>query len=298
MISIFLTFLAATSGAISNLILRVGSGTKDSSTFYLWCFYFSSFAFSFFIFPQLGKTEFNGIIFGIGCLVGFCTFGVMIYTAQALQTGPAGLTFAFQNASAVFPGLILFLLFGYHFGFSFSLFQLGGLMLVLMGMFYGTKKSSSLPSSNPSFIWLKYALACFFFQVCVLTLIQGRALLFHETFLGEGWLTEGSDGWFMPGQFGTAFLLQTLWLLRKKGSYPVRVGLYGFLGGGVNLVCTFLLLVATRKALPSYQVMLFPFFSVAIIILCNIWATLLYKEPFNFGTNGICTAGILLGTLG
>ena len=43
---------------------------------------------------------------------------MMLLTTRALQNGPAGLTFAFQNPSAVFPGMILFILFGIRYGLS------------------------------------------------------------------------------------------------------------------------------------------------------------------------------------
>jgi len=223
----------------------------------------------------------------------------MLFTFQALRKGPAGLTFAFQNASAVFPGIFLFLIFGLEFGFAFSYFQLLGMVLVLVGLFLGVRGKNENSGSPPiSKTWIKYAIACLLIQILALTCIQGRCVLFAEEKLN--WFSslavlEADDIWFMPGQFGATVILQGVifgWEKRKLKSKEVA---FGSLSGFANCICTGLLLAATKLASPSEQGILFPIFAVSTIVLCNLWARVLYQEKFNYTANGICALGIFVG---
>ncbi len=302
MSSLVFVFLAAGSAALSNLFFRknfTASTKVYTSNGYLLVFYFFAFILSFFIYPNLWTTNINFTVVLIGGCVGFLNVALMIITGRALQKGPAGLTFAFQNASAVFPGLILFSLFDSSFGFSCSNLQLVGMVLVILGLFLGAKKESS--DSIVYLKWLKYALICFIVQILALTLIQGRCVLFEEDKL-EGILayfafTETDDIWFMPGQFGVALVLQSLIFLKEKRKLQSSEMICGSLGGFANFGSTCLLLLATKLALPWEKCILFPCFSVATIILCNLWANRLYKENFNLGANSICSFGIFLSVL-
>lgn len=221
----------------------------------------------------------------------------MLLTAQALKKGPAGLTFAFQNASAIFPGLILFLLLGSDFGFSCSYFQLTGMVLVLLGLFLGAKKESA-NQSGASSKWLKYALACFIIQILALTFIQARCVLFGcgeiSGLFSDFTFTESDDVWFMPGQFGASFVMQTVIFLREDKRIQASEVIYGSLGGIANFSSTCLLLLATKFALPFEKGILFPCFAVASMILCNLWANRLYNEKFNLKTNALCSFGIFM----
>jgi hypothetical protein len=224
----------------------------------------------------------------------------MLLTAKALKRGPAGLTFAFQNASAVFPGILLFLIFGSDFGFSCSYLQLMGMGLVLFGLFLGARNTST-DNSKATFKWLKYAIGCFIVQIFALCFIQGRCILFDcdesKGFLAHFAVSRAEDVWFMPGLFGMALLLQTILFLRDKRVLQKTEMMYGSLGGFANFASTGLLLVATKFALPFEKGILLPCFSVATIILCNIWANRLYREKFNLGANFICASGIFIGIL-
>lgn len=297
MIALFFSLLAAGFTSLSSLFFRRNAdnlATDGSPNGYLLLFYFISFILSFFFFPELLKFNINYTILIIGACVGFLNSILMLLTSRALKQGPAGLTFAFQNASAIFPGLILFSLLGSDFGFSCSYTQLVGMMLVLLGLFLGAKKEAPQASSR----WLKYALACFSVQIFALTLIQARCLLFSSSdatgFFSDFTLSESDDIWFMPGQFGASFILQSILFLKENKKLQIKEILYGSLGGFTNFGSTGLLLLATKFALPFEKGILFPCFAVASMMLCNFWANRLYKEEFNVKTNALCSFGIFM----
>lgn len=298
--SLVFSLLAAGCTSLSSLLFRKNADNPSpnhSANGYLVLFYLFSFLFSFFFSSEIWKVNVNLIILAIGGCVGLLNSTLMILTSQALKLGPAGLTFAFQNASAVFPGLILFLLLGSDFGFSCSYCQLAGMALVLCGLFLGAKKASA-NHPKASFIWLKYALICFFVQILALTFIQGRCVLFdcNETggIFSDFTIKEAEDVWFMPGQFGVSFVIQTMMFLRENKNFQIKEVVYGSMGGTGNFLSTYLLLLATKLALPFEKGILFPCFAVASMILCNIWANRLYNETFNLKTNVLCTFGIFM----
>jgi hypothetical protein len=297
--SLVFSLLAGTCSSLSSLFFRKNSdysANRSSSSGYLVLFYFISFIFSFIFYPEIWKVKVNFIILSIGICVGLLTSTLMLLTSRALKHGPAGLTFAFQNASAIFPGLILFLVLGIDFGFSCSLIQFSGMLLVLFGLFLGAKKESS-NQRKASSKWLKYALACFITQILALTFIQARCLLFNFKIGGlfsNFTFTEFDDVWFMPGQFGAAFVMQAIIFLRENQRLQKREMIFGCLGGMANFSSTWLLLLATKFALPFEKGILFPCFAVTAMILCNLWANRLYHENFNIRTNTICSFGIFL----
>lgn len=300
--SLLFSFLAASSAAFSNWLFRKNSSAeKNSSSIngYLFCFYFFSFISSLIITPGIWHTPPNITMLSIGGAVGVFNIALMLLTFRALTKGPAGLTFAFQNASAIFPGIILFLFFGLEFGFTCSYSQVLGIVLVVFGLFLGAQsKNQDATSPVASKSWLKYAIACLAVQVIALTCIQGRCVLFEHDKLD--WLTplavlKADDIWFMPGQFGIALLLQTALFGWERRKLKAKEILFGTLAGIANCISTGLLLLATKFALPSEQGILFPLFAVSTIILCNLWATLLYKEKFNYAANGVCALGIFIG---
>lgn len=307
--ALFFVLLAAVCASLSSLAFRKNtdsSVTNQSPNGYLILFYFSSFLLSFLYDPKIWNTNINFTILGIGACVGILSSSLMFLTSKALKQGPAGLIFAFQNASAIFPGLILFLLFGSNFGFSFTLMQLLGIALALFGLFWGarhasdTQYSSSASSTDnrQSIKWLKYTLLCFVVQISALTLIQARCLLFDAQQLGEFFsqlaITEADDVWFMPGLFGAALIIQVIIFFNENKKIQRNEMLYGLYGGFANFSSTCLLLIATKFAGPFEKVMIFPCFAITAMILCNIWANRIYKEKFNFATNFLCSCGIFM----
>lgn len=296
--SLIFSLFAAGFTSLSSLFFRKNADNSIggcSPSGYLIVFYFISFILSFLLYPDIWKVNINWVILAIGGCVGLLSSTLMLLTSRALKQGPAGLTFAFQNVSAIFPGLILFLFLGSDFGFSCSYLQLTGMAIVIFGLFLGARKESTTQASSK---WLKYALACFIIQILALTLIQARCILFDCGQIGgvfsDFTFTEADDVWFMPGQFGLSFIMQAVIFLRENKKFQKNEVIYGSLGGIANFLSTCLLLLATKFALPFEKGILFPCFAVAAMILCNIWANRLYDEKFNFKTNILCSFGIFM----
>lgn len=270
---------------------------NSSASGYLVLFYLASFLFCFILYPDLLSSRPHLIMLSMGACVGILNSVLMFLTARALKRGPAGLTFAFQNASAIFPGLILFGLLGSRFGFNYSYLQVFGIVLALFGLFLGASKATD-HSTRSYAVWLKYALACFILQILALTLIQGRCVLFkcHElgSFCAKLSITEQDDIWFMPGLFGAALLIQLMLFFKEGQGLKKHEMLYGSLGGLANFASTAFLLLATKFALPFEKVIIFPLFAISTMVLCNIWANRLYQEKFHVKQNVLCSLGIFL----
>jgi len=290
MSSLLLAFIASFCASLSNLFFRKGNLVRGcaSPLGYLFFFYFTSFVLSLFIFPEIWEIKVNYPILLLGACVGGLSILVMTLASRAMACGPAGMTFAFQNASAIFPGLVLFLIFGTKGGFACSMFQVLGMALVLTGLFWGAGKLKAKAQ------WLFYAVGCFGAQIAAFSLMQGRCLLFDDS---EFFIKfeQVEDVWFMPGQFGFASLVQLLRILLGKVKIKRGEAGYGLLGGIATCGSTCLLLLSTKYALPIEKGMLFPCFAVGTITLGNIWAYFLYRERFQWVTTLLCSAGILLG---
>jgi hypothetical protein len=356
--ALLICLLAAVFAATANFFFRKSSeaaGAKSNFHFYFLVFYFTSLVMSLALSRSGEPAPFDGVMFCVGCFVGVLNMAMMWLTSRALLAGPSGLTFAFQNASSIFPGLLLFGLFGPHFGFQVSFVQVIGMGLVILGLYVGAAKTATFTNSSQdlgergkagskrsglteegmakamsdeedrsgeaaadqipdefvkgaatgeasSLRWLKYALGCFFFQICALTMTQWRCLLFTTEIplhtLIPWSVPQCSDAWFLPGQFGTAFLLQlAIFLIFERPPRITLEGAYGALGGILNFFNSFLLLLATKAALPHEKGLIFPSFAVATLILCNAWAYKVYKERFNMASNFLCSMGIFLGSL-
>ena len=166
---------------------------------------------------------------------------MMLLTTRALQNGPAGLTFAFQNTSAVFPGMILFILFGIGYGFPYSYTQFLGIILVILGLFLGARNQSNHPSTKVT-LWFKYALGCLLVQVLALTLLQVRCVFCSHAENVESFsFVSQEDASFLLGQFGSAFCIQFLYFFTQKKTLPKQSIVYGTLGGSANFFSTYFL---------------------------------------------------------
>ena len=298
---VLISFLAGGFAATSNLIFRKSSdrSAAKSYNYYLLFFYLGCFVASFLVSPTQGPAPFNPIMFGVGCVEGALSMFMMWLTSRALLTGPSGLSFAIQNASAIFPGLILFSLFGPLFGFQITFMQILGMGVVVLGLFLGATQNKTEQSIN--FKWAKCAVGAFIVQTLALSLIHWRCLLFADSVPDHPlipWrLPESCDAWFLPGQFGTALVLQLgIILLYERRPFTRTEALYGTLGSMTNLLSSFCLLMATKIASPFEQGLIFPSFAAITMILCNIWANRLYHERFNWTSNSLCAAGIVIGS--
>lgn len=285
--------LASGCSSLSSLFFRKNvQHLKSESNGYLVLFFFISFISSLLFYPDIWNSQVNFVMLSIGICVGILNSTLMLLTSKALKLGPTGITFAFQIASAVFPGFILFLILGSDFGFACTSFQIGGMAFVLFGLFLGAKKSIGKEISYLK--WLKYALACFLIQILALTLIQARCILFDCPELFTNPLTWNDDIWFMPGQFGVSFLIQSFLFLYNGKKFEKTETIYGSLGGIANFASTGLLLLATKFALPIEKSILFPCFAISSMVLCNFWSNKIYNEKFHLIVNALCSVGIFI----
>lgn len=294
------SFLAAGSGALNNYFYRRSTDDSSSPNAFLFTFYAVSLLSAFALNPSIFSQAWNFVPFMIGGFAGLLNVVLMILISNALQTGSSGLTFAFQNASSIFPNLILFGLFGSAFGFIVTAYQLVGMVLVLIGLFLGAGLTGEIKVSKR---WILYALGCFAVQALILTIFQWRCLLFCNPpalphFLIPTTYPENADSWFLPGFFVVALAFVTVLFLQSKDRLSSSQIYYGSLSGVANGVSTFFLLLATKYATPMEKGIIFPLFAVGVIILCNLWGRWFYKEPINIPANATLSAGIVIASLG
>jgi len=234
-------------------------------------------------------------LFGVA---GGCVLGVMMASlGRALETGPPGLTFAALNSSTVMPSIVMVLVFGVAFGYRFTLYNGLGSLFVVLGLFWaGWSRSSYKPK------WLPFVSTAFFLHVLFLVFLSSRALFIN--YPGENGLflsfdmDDAKNQWFMPVVFFTAFLIQTVLFTKaeKRRIAPTEF-LYGTVGGIANGVGTFFMILATERATHMEHAMIYPIFSIMVILLCNLWGQLLYRERVNWWANTLCLLGILVGTV-
>lgn len=224
---------------------------------------------------------------------------MMICLGKSLETGPPGLTFAALNSSTVMPMVLMVLLFGAPFGYFYTLFNGAGSLLVVLGLFWA---GWGARSSERKMRWAAFVVGAFVMHALFLIIMQWRALFIN--FPGENGLflsfdvQDAKSQWFMPSVFFAAALIQIIVYVATQKRYPNRSEVtYGILGGIANGVGTFFMIWSTEVSTPLEHAMIFPIFSVAIILLCNLWGQWLYKEKVNWLANSCCVLGILIGTL-
>jgi hypothetical protein len=299
MYSTLLILLASCSAASSNLFFRLNISQNISSKAYLATYYLLSLVVALVLNPEIFNQPFNLPMTLAGALVGSLSVTLMWLTSKALSKGPSGLTFAFQNSSAIFPPLILFLLFGPEFDYKVSPLQMVGMAIVVLGLFLAATKKNSTSQTIPS-TWYKYGIGCFVVQALALTLIQWRCLLIdptHSHFLIPTNCNPSDDVWFLPGMFCTASLLQLITLTRDAKLPKLSEIGYGILGGITNGGSAFFLALATKWAFSVEKVILFPLFAVTVIFLSHLWSRYLYKEKIDLISNGLCALGIFTTAL-
>lgn len=298
MIATAFVLAASSSAALSNLFIRLNLSKGGSPKVFIAFFYLLSLGIAIALNPEIFSVPFSFPPALAGATVGLLNVFLMWLTTKAVTTGPSGLTFAFQNSSAVFPPLILFLLFGPEFDYSVSLIQMLGMGLVVVGLFYSAKgtKENSIPLK-----WFKFAVGCFFIQGLALTLIQWRCLFFTshpDHLLIPAQCSILGDAWFVPSIFAIATLVQFLLFLREAKRPTMNEICFGILGGLTNGASAFLLALATKFAFSFEKIILFPLFAVSVILLCNLWGKFVYQERINLISNGLCAVGILIAAFG
>ena len=293
-------FFAALLASISNLLMRLSIGKGGSSRAYL----LVQLSFSFLMMILLNpvrtmdfSVNMPSIILGLlgGVLLG----AVMWSLGKSLESGPPGLSLAIINTSSIMPAIMLTLLFGSTYGHGYTLMNGMGSLLVAAGILWAGWTRDAASSKRA---WLIFVTAVFIFHTLYLVYLQWWAMLLSSELplskLVPFHLQPLHTAWFMPAIFFSAAIFQCVVYFRNETRLPRGEEVkYGLLGGVINGGCAFFLILAPQVAKPWENAMLFPIFSVSIILICNIWAKLLYKEHVNWLANGLCIGGLLIGTI-
>jgi uncharacterized membrane protein len=293
-------FLAALFAAISNFCLRKSIDAGGSSKAYL----VVQLTFSFVIMVLMNPVRtqdfgYNGasVILGLcgGVLLGLLMWGL----GKTLEKGPPGLSFAVLNTSSIMPAILLFLLFGTSFGHSYDVANGIGSFLVTLGLFWAGWTSEKSPHK---IAWMCFAVLIFLVHTFFLVFLQWWAMILKTDLPPSRFLpfhlSSDHIQWFMPAIFFVAALIQWVIFLASRHPLPKSSEFtYGIFGGLCQGACTFFLILAPQVAADWQNALIFPLFSVGVIILSNAWAQLFYKERVNWLANLLCLGGLLVSTL-
>jgi len=298
--AILLVFIAASFVALSNLFMRksvdAGGTTKGFLVFQMTIAFFIAILIN----PvRTGNYSINFPIAGLGIVAGLI-FALMIFSlGRAVEKGPPGITFSILNAATVMPGLFMALLFGAAHGFLYTGWHGLGSILVLAGLFWAGKGLEGLQEKRS---WILFSAGLFSFHVLLLTLFQWRALLLNsphpEQFASIFDSEKIRSEWFIPFMYLVSAIVQLgIYLRTEKRRPKVQEMFYGICGGTANSLCTFFLVWATERASSLEQAVIFPVFSVAGIVLSNLWGQKLYQEQVNWKACQVCAMGLIVGTV-
>lgn len=235
----------------------------------------------------------------LGLLSGVVLAALLYTMGRALMAGPAGLTFAILSASTVMPAVVMATLFGAAFGFSYTVWHGLGSLLVLAGLFWASTSLEGLVNRRQ---WVVFVSSMFALHVLLLVIYQWRGMLVvHPEPEKATSLLSGEairSQWFTPMLYLGAAIIQFFVYTRSEWRLPNRREWWYGIGGGVtNSLCTILLLQATEVASGLEKIVLFPFFSIGILVLSNWWGQRLYRETINWRACQICALGLFVGTV-
>ncbi len=229
---------------------------------------------------------------------------------KSLQHGPSSISLAIINIACIFPPIFMAIVFGKEHGHEYSIQNALGVVFVIAGIFWMAGISSKFTASTR---WIYFVSAAFLIHVLFLVFFQWRALLSQEHIpsLLLPFHCDASKGeCFTLAMFLVAGGLQLLLLSSKKTNTdnashlkdtlsPKKIHLalrFGFIGGAINGLGSFMLLRATEIAThPAEKAWLFPLYCVSLISFCNIWSRLFYQEKVHWAGNALCFCGIIIG---
>lgn len=297
---ILFAIFAAALASISNFCMRRSIDAGGSSKAYLVVQLSFSFLVMILLNPvRTGDYGWNNAAVGLG-LIGGVIFGLLMWgLGKTLEKGPPGLSFAILNTSSVAPAIALALLFGAALGHPYTLSNAIGSAFVVIGLFWAGWTSEENPHKA---IWIFYAVLIFAAHTLFLVFLQWWAMILKpglpKTLLVPFHIEAENIQWFMPSIVFVGALFQWIVYFVKRHRMPKGAEVYyGILGGIANGACTFFLILAPQVASSWENAMIFPIFSVGIILICNAWAQAIYKEPVNWWANALCVIGLVIGTV-
>lgn len=295
-----LIILSALCAAFSNLFMRRSIDTGGTTRAFLMIQLVLVFLMAILLNPvRTGNYYWSTPMALFGLSGGIILAGFMTFLGKALEHGPPSLTIAMLNSSTVMPILVLVFIFGSQFGYYYTLWNGLGSLLVVIGMCWA---GWDLTALNHRKKWLSFVLLAFCLHIFYLVFLNWRALFINfpgAQNLGFSFALEDAKAqWFMPMVFLGAAAVQTVLFFTNEKRIPKQKEIFnGVLGGIAQGLCAYLMIWATEVATSKEHAMLFPIFSVAIILGCNIWGKWLYKEEIHWKGNSFCMLGLLIGTI-
>jgi hypothetical protein len=246
-----------------------------------------------------GNYAWNGPIALLGAIAGGILAFMLHFLGKALEKGPPGFTFSLLSSSTVMPAILMAFLFGSSYGFAYTPWHAIGSLFVVAGIFWAGRGTSGLQDRNR---WILFVTAMFILHVALLFLFQWRSLLLnlaHPEEISQFFSAEEIKSvWFLPFMFLTSGLIQLWMFITGEKRKPKRKeALYGILGGVLNGTGTFFLIVATSTSTALENAIIFPMYSVAIIVLSNVWGQKLYQERVNWKACQVSALGLIIATV-
>lgn len=296
---------AAFFAAFANFFFRKNIEKGGASSAFLSLYFIISLSVALLLTPELSHAKFSVLMCSLGCIAGLLNFLMMSLTARSLELGPPGLTFTFQNASSLIPGLLLFFLFGTSFGFLMTPGLIAGFILIVLGLYFSARafEKGDEKAHAKFWKWLIFALAMLSVQGIILSIFQWRVLFFSCPVDEPHWLLPWSchpdeDVWFMPAFFLLPALLQFLLFWRnEKRKFTSSEWVCGSSAGALNCLAMLFLLLATKTEGDLNKGMLFPLFTVSVILFCNLWGRKIYREKVNWTGITLCLIGVAVGMI-
>ncbi len=298
--AIFLILLSGACIAFSNLMMRKSIDSGGTTKGYMVFMMMIAFLFAILLDPvRSGNYAWNGAATFLGVVAGLI-YACMFYSlGKALEKGPPGLTFSLLSSSSVMPAILMAFLFGANYGFPYTTWHAIGSLLVVGGIFWAGRGTAGMQDRIQ---WIFFSFLMFTLHIALLSLFQWRSLL--QNFPRPEEITslitreEIKSVWFLPLMFLTCGLIQLFLFIASEKRWPKRQEIfYGTLGGGVIGTGTFFLTVATSVASPLESAIIFPIYSVAIIVLSNLWGQKLYQERVNWRACQISSLGLIIASV-
>ncbi|MBN9377282.1 MAG: hypothetical protein BGO14_09310 [Chlamydiales bacterium 38-26] len=296
--ALLIMILSGVFGALSNLCMRISLEGQGSTRLFFVLQLFCTFLFLVGIYPvRTGVYELTSftLLIGVGCGAALAIVKCLI--GMAIKKGPSSLTFAVVNSASVLPALLLVVFLGNAVAIQYKPLHFIGTLLVVAGLFWAGWEKSGFKKKRT---WIFLALMAFVFQCFYLCLTQWYTLVMNDqSLLTHFWFADSKDiksQWFVPLVFASAWLIHLFIYWSNERRAPTwRESFWGFWGGMFNGICAFLFIKADEIATPTENPLLFPIFSVALIIACNLWGQYLYQEKVNWLANTVCLLGLTLG---
>lgn len=299
--ALILAFSAAILCALNNLFMRRSVDAGGTTKAFLVFVEGFSILVAILLGPvKSGNYEWSYSIGMIGVVAGIL-LGIMMWAlGRAMEQGPPGLTVAFLNSSAVVPAVVMVLIFGVAFGHSYQWWNGMGSLLVVGGLFWAVWETTKNYQNRS--LWITFASVAFWCHVFFLVILQWRAMLINPNMPGSRLLPFRLDAtqseWFMPMIFVAATIFLLYLFIRDEARLPKKQEvIYGFYGGVCNGACTYFLIKAAQVATVWENAMVFPLFAVSLIMLCNTWGKVLYKEDVHWKAMALCLFGLFVGTM-